>query len=420
MVGSPVPRQPFFGWKVVAAAFVLAIFGWGLGFYGPPIYLQTVHEIRGWPIAFAAAAVTLHYLCGALVVANLPILYRRFGVPRVTIAGALLLAAGLPGWANAVERWQLLLAAVLTGSGWVTMGAAAINAIIAPWFVRLRPKALSTAYNGASIGGIIFSPLWVFLIGWLGFATAALLVSANTVLTVVVLAHVFFGKSPADFGQAADGDGPAAQTVLTPNSNPVLTGSALWRDRKFRTLAAGMALGLFAQIGVLAHLFSLIIPALGPAIAGVTMGAATASAIAGRTAFGWLMPAGADRRIAAVASYAVQIGGIALLMLSGMQSPAFIIAGILLFGFGIGNATSLPPLVAQAEFAREDGPRVVALIVSIAQAVYAFAPALFGLSRAASAAGTFPYNESSTILAMAAAIKGCAIIAFLAGRKPRD
>jgi hypothetical protein len=27
----------FYGWRVVAAAFVLAVFGWGLGFYGPPI-----------------------------------------------------------------------------------------------------------------------------------------------------------------------------------------------------------------------------------------------------------------------------------------------------------------------------------------------------------------------------------------------
>ena len=45
------------------------------------------------------------------------------------------------------------------------MGAAAINAIVSPWFVRTRPAALSMAYNGASIGGVIFSPLWVAAIG---------------------------------------------------------------------------------------------------------------------------------------------------------------------------------------------------------------------------------------------------------------
>ena len=38
----------FYGWRVVAAAFTLATFGWGLGFYGPPIYLHAVRETRRW------------------------------------------------------------------------------------------------------------------------------------------------------------------------------------------------------------------------------------------------------------------------------------------------------------------------------------------------------------------------------------
>ncbi len=32
----------FYGWTVVAAAFVVAVFGWGVGFYGPPVFLQAV------------------------------------------------------------------------------------------------------------------------------------------------------------------------------------------------------------------------------------------------------------------------------------------------------------------------------------------------------------------------------------------
>jgi hypothetical protein len=58
--------------------------------------------------------------------------------------------------------------------------------------------------------------------------------------------------------------------------------SAAGRDWRFLTLATGMTLGLFAQIGLLAHLFSLLVPALGAQLAGVAAGAATASAIVGR------------------------------------------------------------------------------------------------------------------------------------------
>ena len=58
--------QAYFGWKVVAAAFVLALFGWGIGFYGPSVFLRTLNDERGWPIALVSAAITAHFLFSAL------------------------------------------------------------------------------------------------------------------------------------------------------------------------------------------------------------------------------------------------------------------------------------------------------------------------------------------------------------------
>src|SRR3546814_12450415 len=85
----------FYGWRVVGAAFVLAVFGLGMGFHGPAVYLHAVHEARGWSLALVSTTVTVHFLIGAVVVANLPTLYRRFGVAHVTKAGALALAIGV-------------------------------------------------------------------------------------------------------------------------------------------------------------------------------------------------------------------------------------------------------------------------------------------------------------------------------------
>src|SRR5229473_2142105 len=108
----------FFGWRVVSAAFVLATCGWGMGFYGPPIFLHAVQAARGWPLALVSTAVTVHFLVGAATVANLSALYRRFGLPAVTRAGALSLAMGVLGWATATSPWQLFAATVLSGAGW--------------------------------------------------------------------------------------------------------------------------------------------------------------------------------------------------------------------------------------------------------------------------------------------------------------
>ncbi|HWX49626.1 MAG TPA: hypothetical protein VNZ61_16375, partial [Roseomonas sp.] len=58
----------FFGWRVVGAAFVLAVFAWGISFYGPPIFLQVLHASRGWSVSVVSGAITAHFLLGAAVV----------------------------------------------------------------------------------------------------------------------------------------------------------------------------------------------------------------------------------------------------------------------------------------------------------------------------------------------------------------
>jgi uncharacterized membrane protein len=409
----------FYGWRVVCAAFVLAVFGWGLGFYGPPVFLRVVCDTRGWPLAIVSSAVTVHFLVGAVVGSRLPALHRQLGVAVTTKAGALFLAIGVLGWATAIAPWQLFVATLLTGAGWSTMSAAAVNAIVSPWFVRTRPAALAMAYNGGSIGGVIFSPLWVAAIGLLGFPIAAAAIGVAAALTMWVLAGSVLSRTPQQMGLTPDDDGPCGPTAcLASPAARSLPGSRLWGDWKFLTLSAGMALGLFAQIGLTAHLFSLLVPALGAQQAGLAMGLATALAICGRTLIGWLMPIGADRRLVACASYAVQVAGSIVFIVAAGTSIPLLMLGIVLFGAGFGNATSLPPLIAQLEFVQDDVPRVVSLIVAIAQAAYAFAPAAFGLIRELAPGATGVASGAAPNLFVAAAlVQGLAIGAFLAGRR---
>jgi len=291
----------------------------------------------------------------------------------------------------------------------------AVNAAIAPWFVRKRPAALARAYNGASIGGVVFSPLWVALIGAWGFAPAALAVGLATTVVMAALARTVFAHTPEVLGQQADGDAaPTAQTRATADA-PALPGRRLWRDARLRTLSLGMAIGLFAQIGLLAHLFTLLVPVLGVQLAGWAMGLATACAIGGRTAVSALMPAAVNRRTVAALGYAIQLLGTLLLCAAGSSQIALIVLAIVLFGSGIGNATSLPPLIAQQEFAQADVPRAVALMVAIAQATYAFAPALFGVLLQASGAARIG-DGATAFLAAVAGVQGLAMACFLARR----
>ena len=411
-------KESFYGWRVVAATFVLAVFGLGMGFHGPAVYLHAVVERTGWPLALVSTAVTVHFLAGAMVVANLPALYRHFGIPTVTKAGAVLLAVGVFGWAVATVPWQLFAATLLSGAGWVTMGVAAINAIVAPWFDRSRPAALAMAYNGGNLGGVVFSPLWAAAIAAVGFPVAAAGIGLVMAITMWILADRVFSRTPQQMRSIQDGDaaGASAVSVTSPEAKP-LPGSSLWRDAKFLTLSAGMALGLFAQIGLAVHLFSLLVPALGATRAGLAMALVTAMAITGRSLIGWAMPADADRRLMAAASYAVQMIGCVLFMAADGTIVPLLLLGVILFGIGFGNGTWLPPLIAQVEFVGEDVPRVVALMVAISQAAYAFAPVAFGMIRAFAPQADADPGAAPALFVVAGMLQGLAFCAFLAGRR---
>jgi Major Facilitator Superfamily len=415
-MGAAPQSAGFYGWRVVRGASVLAAFGWGVGFFGPPVFLSTVSETRGWPVSLVSAAVTVHFLAGAVTSASLPLLYRRLGAPRLTKMAALCLGTGALGWAVAAAPWHLFVAAIVGGAGWGGMSASALNAIVSPWFVRARPVALAMAYNGASVGGVVFSPLWVAAIAALGFSVAAASVGLVMILVMWTLADRLLFRTPQAMRLAPDGDaaGTPAASITSSAARP-LPGRRLWRDAGFITLCAGMACGLFAQIGLISHLFSLLAPVLGAQQAGLAMGLVTVMAIAGRTILGWAMPMAADRRLIACISYGLQLAGSLAFIVAAGTSVPLLMLGVVLFGAGFGNATSLPPLIAQVEFVKDDVLRAVALAVGISQGSYAFAPALFGLLRSAPTAGG-PDN-GALIFVAAAGVQALAIAAFLAGRR---
>ena len=401
----------FFGWRVVAAAFVFAVFAWGIGFYGLSLFLHAIHEQRGWPVSLISAAITAHYLLSAGLVACLDDAHRRFGLVAVTRIGIVALAAGTLAWSLAAAPWQLFVAASLTAIGWSTTSSAAINAMVAPWFRRRRGFALSLAFNGASAGGVLLLPLWVALISRFGLPDAALAVAAATLALLWWLAGRYLGPTPAALGLLPDGDAPdasaAAGTGLA--AEAPTSRRRLFRDRRFATLTAAFACGLFSQVGFVAILVSLLAPVLGEAGAAGAVSLVGLCAIAGRLLLASFVD-GADVRRVAAGNFALQAVGLVLLLAGGGAAPA--LAGCVLFGLGLGNLVSLPPLIAEREFAPADLGRVVALVIAVNQALYSFAPAAFGALR--DLAGSY---QAPLLLALALHI--AALLLVLAGRVRR-
>ncbi len=187
------------------------------------------------------------------------------------------------------------------------------------------------------------------------------------------------GARPAEFDQHPDGEAAARPAPAKPPA-PARDRAALLRDPRFIGLSAAFAIGLFAQMGLVTHLVSLLAPVLGVQGAGLAVSLVTVFALLGRTVTGWLLPQGEKRRLAAAATFATQVAGSLALMLAGGEAWLLLL-GCALFGIGVGNLLSLPPLIVQAEFPPAEVGRVVALMQAINQALYALAPLGFGLMR---------------------------------------
>jgi MFS family permease len=380
IIGTKPALLPYHGWLVVAAAFLVALHGFGLGFYGPGIYLVALKALHGWPIRELSSAITTYYVLGAtLLFFWVGPLFDRHGARKVVVVGTIAMACGVMLLALVTRPWHVYAAFAVMSVGWATMSGAAINIIVAPWFDRRRGLAVSWALNGASAGGIIIAPLLTFLIARLGFPFAIASVSASMIATLIPVAMVVLRRRRVDeydpVERAHDPDKLPQSSIASAAQASGFRLVTLLRSGVFISISVPFALGLTAQVGFLTHQIGFLSPTIGTVAAGWAVSLTTFAAVLGRIATGSIADR-FDRRAVACVNFIVQMLGMAILATA--TAPAMLYLGCALFGLGVGNTTSLPGLLVQQEFPKQHFARIVSVVVAINQFSFAFGPSLLG------------------------------------------
>lgn len=367
----------FYGWRVVAACFVIAAFAWALGLFGSSVYLQAVTSAYDWPVAEVASAITLFFLVSALVQRAVGRGIDRWGPRPVLSLGAvsMCLGVGLVGQVSA--PWQLYPCFVLIGIGWSTLSTTGITATVAPWFERHQGRSMTLAIMGASVGAIAGVPLLLLAVATLGLGRGLIVVGAvaAAVLLPLVWRALRF-RGPADVGLRRDGDVPAAdRSTATP---PVVASrrgngrALLW------SAAAGFALALTVQIGFITHHVALAEPLLGTTGAGMLVSATGVTALIGRLVLARIVDRVDVRRLACVV---MSVQTVALLAIAVWPTAPVLVAASLVYGYGIGHVTTLGPVVVRREFGAIAFGATYGSAATVIQLTSAFGPALFGLLR---------------------------------------
>ncbi len=185
------------GWRIVAVCFLVATFGWGLGFYGQSVYLAELHRLHGWPASLISGGTTFFYLFGALLVVFVSEAIRSFGPRNCLLAG--IWRDG--GWrrsrsARSPSRGSSTPPMRCWRSGWAGTSLGMITNTLGLWFDHKRGMAISLALNGASFGGIVGVPLLVVAIGAFGFSGAMIAAAVVMLVLMVPIILIFVGPPP--------------------------------------------------------------------------------------------------------------------------------------------------------------------------------------------------------------------------------
>jgi MFS family permease len=368
------------GWRIVAVCFLLATFGWGLGFYGQSVYVAELHRLHGWPASLISSGTTFFYLFGAALVAFVSEAIKAFGPRNGLIAGTFAMAAAAISIGQVHEPWQLYLANAVLAFGWAGTSLGIITTTLGLWFDKKRGMAISLALNGASFGGIVGVPLLVAAIGYFGFSGAMTASAVVMVALMVPVIFLFVGRPPihSSAGAVEAADAPS----------PTQIRGRAFRDIAFLSVSSAFALVLFAQVGFIVHLISFLDSVVGRERAAIAVALLTAMAVVGRVLFSFVIDR-LNQRLASSLSFVSQ--AIALLIVINVHNDYALIAACALFGFSVGNLITLPALIVQREFDPRSFGVLVSLITAINQITYAFGPGVVGLLRDLSGSYALPF-----------------------------
>jgi sugar phosphate permease len=333
-------RRLFYGWVVVAVAFLVILIGAGTR-AAPGALLLPIQGDTGWSIAQITIAGAAGLLLLGLGGPISGVLIDRFGVRRVTVGALLFTAGGMGLAALATEIWQLVLTfGLLSGFGAGLVSSSLGPVVANRWFVRRRGLVVGVFGAAASAGQLLFIPFLAVLgtnEGW----RFAVVILALAVATTAIPALLLLRESPSDLGQAPLGQ-PAGSPPIRQRADPGIMRRAIRRPEFWLLAGTFFVCGATSNGVVGQHFIAHAVDhGFTPVVAAGALALMGIFNFTGTIASGYLTDRFDPRRLL-LAYYVFR--GISLLFLPAIHSSTDILIFSVLFG--LDYIATVPPTVA--------------------------------------------------------------------------
>lgn len=360
---STPSKRPFYGWWIVAAAFITFGIAVGVPYYNLPFFYDYFQKTFHWNLS----QITLGFPIAALLTIWVgPVLVPRFSPRKLIIAGAALTAVAFFGFSimrGALTAYFILYFVYTVG--YIFSGPIPHQILVSYWFRAKRGRAMGIVYVGVGLFGGLGSFFVHAVTRRFGFETALLSLGALMFL-IWPLALLLLKDRPEQIGQHPDGaDAPPPDVHLPPHSF-----AQLLRSGPFWLLLAGSICSIGSIGSINTHMKFVFRDAgfTNQAVLDATWTTASVlilwSSIAGRLSIGYLADLLSKKRVMTATYFIVAFTILLLLWVSPARGGSVYLFAIV-FGFSMGADYMLIPLMAAEQFGINTLARAMAIILPV-------------------------------------------------------
>ncbi len=199
-----------YGWVVVAATFLTMLVTAG-AMGAPGVLIVPLEHEFGWANAQISSALALRLLLFGLFGPFAAAFMNRYGLRRVMIAAAALIAGGLLASLAMTQVWQLIvLWGLVVGVGTGLTAIVLAATVATRWFTQRRGLVVGLLTASSATGQLVFLPLIAELTERYGWRLALVFVCALLAVAAVV-AFALMRDRPSDLNLP-----PYGETAVVP------------------------------------------------------------------------------------------------------------------------------------------------------------------------------------------------------------
>jgi MFS family permease len=399
-----LPGRVHYGWWIAVGAMVLLFVTVGVGYYGLAVLLRPLQEENGWSNGVVSGATGLYFTVSGVTGALIGGYVDRHGPLPLMTAGTLLLGGSVVLVGFVGEVWQLYAVYVVMAIGFGFVASVGVNAMLARWFVHKRAKAMSVAFTGVSLGGVVLAPLGTALVDAGGVSLATVVMGVLVIVVALPVVRGLLVWDPGEMGLQADAGAPPPPVQRAALADAVqrrvwTRGEAL-ATVSFWAMLVGFVLVLLAQTGFLLHQISFLEERFGSRqAASFALSTTALGSIVARLAVGTVADR-FDKRWLTVVLFVVQATAVLLVVHTDNQVVTYVL--VLIVGFTIGNIYMMQTLLASEIFGLVSLGAILGVLLMTSQIGSGVGPIVVGVLEDVTGGYDVPFTITALLTYLAA------------------